>query len=222
VIAIVSAIGLLQIAWYGWYLFLFSNFTVAYQTAVVLAYYSKSEFKFLTFIFTLLLQAVAISLVARRVRVPYFIPRIRWWESDPRYKLSVRVQVVRPDASTFEGEILDFSSRGCFIKTQVYFTVEEKIDLSFSLFDYPIHCKGQVVWKAESRVTHPKGIGVKFFQLDKDTKSYLKKATVKTKKLTRIYNQMTREKNWQEYLRRENSYQGKITDKISRHDPSKT
>ena len=23
-------------------------------------------------------------------RVPYFFPKIRWWESDPRYRLAVR------------------------------------------------------------------------------------------------------------------------------------
>jgi hypothetical protein len=84
-----------------------------------------------------------------------------------------------------------------------------KIDLKFSLFERHLNCKGVVVWRAESTVTHPRGVGIKFESLDKDTLFCLKQAAQKLRKLARVYNQMNRERNWQEYLDREKAYQDK-------------
>src|SRR4051812_28761076 len=83
-ISITAGIGISKVRWYGWYLFLFSNFLTSYLTAVSLANYSSSDLRFLLFVMTLLFQLALIFIVGREVRVPYFFPRIRWWESDPR------------------------------------------------------------------------------------------------------------------------------------------
>src|ERR1041385_6236258 len=88
-LAVAAGRGILLIRWYGWYAFVASNITLAYQTAVALAHYSEREHEFVVFLITDLVQLVLIYLVGREIRVPYFFPRIRWWESDPRYKLSV-------------------------------------------------------------------------------------------------------------------------------------
>lgn len=180
-----------------------------YQTAVVLAYYSDSHRKFLAYGITILFQLIGLFFVTREVRVPYFTPRIRWWESDPRYKLSIQTKILKQDKTVYEGEIMDISRSGCFIKTHFYFPPDEKITLDFSLFERVIKCHGRVIWQTESTVTHPKGVGVKFEDLDKETISALKQGTDKLRKLARVYTQMTREKNWQEYLQREQRYQGK-------------
>jgi len=207
--AMAAGNGLRKLRWYGWYMFLVSNFMILYQTAVTLANYSHVQYKFLFFLATALIQSMVIYLVGRDIRVPYFFPRIRWWESDPRYKLSVPAKIIRHDGAELEGEIMDLSMGGCFLKTHAYFTPDEVVSLSFSLFDRPAACKGNVVWRAESGVTHPKGIGVKFQHLDKETHSSLKQAVNKLRKLARMYNQMSRERNWQEYLQREERFQGK-------------
>lgn len=207
-IAIVSGLGVLQIRWYAWYVFLLSSVTAIYQTAVAMTYYSHAEHKLPIFAGYVLAQLLLVYLVAREVRVPYYFPKIRWWESDPRYKLSIPAKVERQSEHS-HGEIMDISKTGCFIKTREFFTPDESIGLEFSLFDHPIWCDGVVVWKTESTVTHPRGIGVKFQNLDKETVSALKSATRKLRKLTQEYNQQTREKNWKEYLAREELYQSK-------------
>jgi hypothetical protein len=150
-----------------------------------------------------------VYLVGREIRVPYFFPRIRWWESDPRYKLSVQTKVAREDKTELEGEIMDLSLSGCFVKTHAYFVPDELVTLDFSLFERSLRCSGRVVWRSESTVTHPKGIGVKFEALNKETIYCLKQAVQKLKKLARVYSQLTRERNWQEYLQREQRYQGR-------------
>lgn len=204
-----SGFGLLRIKWFGWYLYIFSNLLIFYETATILTFYSQSENKFLGFLLTCFFQALLLLIVAREVRVPYYFPKIRWWESDPRYRLSVQAKLSKKDGSEVEGEIMDISLGGCFIKTHHYFALEDHILLDFNLFDKQIKCSGLVVWRTESRVTHPKGIGVKFNPIGKENTLILKDATKRLQKLSRAYTQITREKNWQEYLQREQSYQGK-------------
>jgi Tfp pilus assembly protein PilZ len=208
-ISVIAGIGTLRIRWYGWYMFIFSNLLITYETALDIAHYSVGNFKIAVFFLTIIMQAVVTYIVAREIRVPYFFPRIRWWESDPRYKLSVQSKLVREDKTEQEGEIMDLSLGGCFIKTHSYFTPDEPLTLDFSLFEKPVRCTGRVVWRTESTVTHPKGIGVKFDPLNKETAICLKQAGQKLKKLARVYSQMTREKNWQEFLQREQRYQGR-------------
>ncbi|MBI3543253.1 MAG: PilZ domain-containing protein [Deltaproteobacteria bacterium] len=207
--AVIAGIGVLRIRWYGWYMFVFSNFLITYEVAYDLSHNSVGDMKTVCFFTTLGLQILVIYLIGREIRVPYFFPRIRWWESDPRYKLSVQTKLVREDKSELEGEIMDLSLGGCFIKTHSYFTPDETITLDFALFERPVRCAGHVVWRTESTVTHPKGIGVKFNTLNKETIFCLKQATQKLRKLARVYSQMSRERNWQEYLQREQRYQGK-------------
>lgn len=210
-VAILAGFGILRIRWYGWYAFLFSNFTIAYQNAVAMAHYSEAgwQLSLIEFAVTLIVQLLFVYLVGKEVRVPYFFPRIRWWESDPRYKLSVQTKLIREDQTQIEGEIMDLSLGGCFVKSHFYFTPDEYVQLDFLLFEKQVTCKGRVVWRTESTVTHPKGIGVKFDALPKDTLLTLKQATQKLRKLARVYSQLTRERNWQEYVQREQSFQGK-------------
>ena len=207
-IALWAGYGLLKIKWYGWYLFIVSNIFVLYETILVLTDYSKSSNRMVIFLGTLLFQLILLLVVAKQVRVPYFFPKIRWWESDPRYKLSVPVKVFKKDGSDLEGEIMDISLGGCFIKTHAYFSQDEDIKLEYSLFDKTIKCSGVAVWRTESKVTHPKGIGVKFSPLEKETVLVLKKAQQRLTQLNRTYQQMTVERNWEEYLRREKRFQG--------------
>lgn len=209
IVTVFSGYGLLRIKWFGWYLYIFSNLLIFYQTATILTFYSQSDNKFLGFLATCLVQALFLLFVAREVRVPYYFPKIRWWESDPRYRLSVQAKLSKKDGSEMEGEIMDISLGGCFIKTHHYFALEDEILLDYSLFDKQIKCSGVVVWRTESRVTHPKGIGVKFNPIGKENTVTLKEASKKLQKLSRAYTQLAREKNWQEYLQREQSYQGK-------------
>ncbi len=207
--AAIAGFGMIHIYWYGWYLFVFSNFTISYFTAVTLLYSSAGKQKFLLFALTLLVQILFMRIAGSQIRVPYFFPRIRWWESDPRYKLEIATEINREGSNKLEGVVMDISQGGCFIKTHAYYQFGETVDLVFSIFERSLKCQGQVVWKTESRVTHPKGIGVKFQNLDKETVFCLRQATMKLKKLTRIYTEMSKEKNWQEYLQREQNFQGK-------------
>lgn len=208
-VAIFSGTGILKIQWYAWYVFLFSNFTIVYQTVVVLIQYSVGDLRVVSFIATIALQILAVFLVTREIRVPYFFPRIRWWESDPRYQLSIPVKVERVGQAIIDAEIVDISVAGCFIKTPVTCQFEEEVTLDFSLFERSVKCAGKILWQAESTVTHPKGIGVKFTEIDRKALKIIKRSTKRIRNLVKLYNLLNRERNWREYLEREKTYQEK-------------
>ena|SRR3989344_4653046 len=136
--------------------------------------------------------ATGVFLVKIEFRVPYFSPQIPWWESDPRYKISVPVQLTSKERF-FTGEIMDIGATGCFVKTKADFTVDDSISLRFSLFEKEFICKGKVMWNTESALTHPKGVGVRFFDMPKDDFASFKNTVKKLRGVSKKLRQDRRE-----------------------------
>lgn len=175
--------GFKEMRRWSWYVFLLNSLFVAYANALIAVRYSESNYKLLSFIVSLALLVGLILRVGKEIRVPYFLPRIRWWESHPRYKLSVPVKVER-EKDGFEGEILDISIGGCFVKTRIDMIQNEKILVRFTIFGEPLEIGGTVVWRSHSSVTHPKGVGVKFDRLDPTAQKIMKAACMHLKKIS--------------------------------------
>jgi Tfp pilus assembly protein PilZ len=136
--------------------------------------------------FTTMAILGALWVLKIEVRVPYFSPKIAWWESDPRYKISVPSQMTCSD-HFYRGDIMDISASGCFIKTKDPLKVDQLIQIKFSLFDHKFECNGRVVWRTESGVTHPKGVGVRFVGLEKSVHIDLRNTVKKLRSLSRKY-----------------------------------
>ena len=200
-----------SLKWYGWYVFVLSSILINYEAAWALAYLSGSEYRALTFVGLTLFQVATLFIVGQEIRVPYFSPRIRWWESDPRFKFSVQVKLkpltAAEDQPAHDAEIVDISRGGCFVKTNAPPELDERLDLEFTLFQKPLRCEGLVVWKTESTVTHPKGVGVRFVTLDRETITALKESTHTLKGMALTYREMVRNRNWEDYLAREKKFQ---------------
>lgn len=182
---IVVGYGFREMTRWSWSIFLFNSLFVAYANARLIFLYSESAHSFIAFIVSVALLICLIFRLGREIRVPYFLPRIRWWEMNPRYKLVVPVKVEQRGTG-FEGEILDISLGGCFIKTRVDLTQNERILCRFSIFGESLEITGTVVWRSQSSVTHPKGVGVKFDPLEKLQKRIMKAATRHLKKISAV------------------------------------
>ena len=184
VICVLSGFGVWEMKRWAWYVFLSSNLFLVYDNAFVVATYGDPKTSGLRFLAGVALVFAMVVRVGRELRVPYFLPDIRWWESDPARKLLIPVKVEVKDDKIQEGEIMDLSLEGCFVKCHHDFTDDVEVTLKFSLFSYEIECSGNVVWRALSTVTHPKGIGVKFGPIAKTQKRRLRIATRKLKELS--------------------------------------
>jgi Tfp pilus assembly protein PilZ len=199
---IVTGYGLWEVKRWAWYAFMASTIMIGYANAVVAVNYSESYHTLLAFIFSAALLLGLFLRVGRELRVPYFLPKIRWWESNPRYKLSAPAELLFSDRPTVYGEILDISLGGCFIKLRTDIAQHEIITVKLLLFGTQIVCQGTVVWCTQSTVTHPKGIGVKFSPLARPTRRTLRAMTRRLKLISSLYRSSRYLMSQEEFLRR--------------------
>ena len=170
---IASGLGLQTLRHWAWYTFVGAQLLFFYFNALILVNYSESEFKGYTFIAVLTLQGFLFQLVGREVRVPYLFPKIKWWESG--IAGMHHLDIALPSGA--RGQILDLSPRGCFVKTPVDFKIGEVISIRLDVGGQSGEFPGTIVWLAESKVTHPKGIGVQFHELDRSLRRKIRVIT---------------------------------------------
>jgi Tfp pilus assembly protein PilZ/uncharacterized membrane protein (DUF2068 family) len=182
-IAVISGYGLWEAKRWAWYLFLFANVFIGYANAIIAVHFSESHHTALAFILMTVGLIGVLFRVGREMYVPYFLPRIRWWESNPRYKLSIPTLIRRNDLDLISGEILDISMGGCFVKLKGDVPEHDNIRIRFMLFGAEIEVPGTVVWCTQSTVTHPKGIGIKFAPLPRHERRILRVMTRKLKEI---------------------------------------
>ena len=173
---IISGTGLKRLRKWSWYTFLGAQFFITYLNALNLLEHSQSQFKAWAFFFTLLVQSYVFLAVKREIRVPYLFPKIRWWESGIAGMPNLPVEVLHLGNSrgTTPGLVLDVSQVGCFIKTHLDFEPFEKVSVQLEAFGQKLEIPGIVLWNAKSTVTHPKGVGVRFGELNRKSKRSLR------------------------------------------------
>lgn len=186
-LAIAVGYGLWEMKRWAWYLLIITNIFIGYSNAVIVHDYSESHYKGLVFFTSVVVMIGVVLRLSREIRVPYFFPKIRWWESNPRYRLSVPVQMKHGQLGAIEGQILDLSLGGCFIKLRSDIRQDDVVELGFKVFDHPMSCQGVAVWCTQGAVTHPRGVGVKFVNLDKEQRRALRLITRRLKKIATFY-----------------------------------
>lgn len=97
----------------------------------------------------------------------YMNPKLRWWESKPRYRARFRGVVHLATASGAKEKVAcvvtDVSEGGVFIKTPKVLNEKELFDLSFFVFGKQYSVLGHVVYRrAASEGSHFNGYGVQF------------------------------------------------------------
>jgi uncharacterized membrane protein (DUF2068 family) len=186
-IAVIAGYGLWETQRWSWYCFVLAQALIIYENAVFVSNYGESHHKVFAFIFYLLVQALFFVRVGEEIRVPYFFPKIRWWESNPRLKLSVPATLVRASGLEISGSILDLSVMGCFLKTKDELQLNEKVTLKSNLYGQDLSCTGSIVWCAQTSVTHPHGVGIKFDLLPKPQRRVLRLITHRLKRISAFY-----------------------------------
>ncbi|MDH4129545.1 MAG: PilZ domain-containing protein [Spirochaetota bacterium] len=112
------------------------------------------------------------------VRKLYLDPSLRWWESEPRYKVSLEN---KNDKGEKNGDITNISIGGIFIipSDNSSLQIGNSYPINFSFGDYKISLSGKVV---HHNPNYLKGYGIQFIDLNHEQKSNLKKLTKEFKR----------------------------------------
>jgi hypothetical protein len=110
-------------------------------------------------LFVLIGLACILFFVRREIRSPYFSPRLRWWEPNPRMPVVMRVDIKGHDAlacSTY-----DVSSTGAFLTTESPVPVGERVQMGLHFGSRVIDVAGTVMWTSDGHKM-PRGMGLRF------------------------------------------------------------
>ncbi len=200
--ALFSGYGLWEMRRWSWYLFLMTQFLILYESTSLILYFSESHHKLLVYLISIFTIGLLTYRVSKDIRVPYFFPKIRWWESNPRYRFSIPVTLTRKSGEIQVAEILDLSMTGCFVKLRNDLIQDENLSLKFRAFGYEIQSHGTAVWLAQTAVTHPKGIGIKFGLISKSQKRLLRALCRKLRKISSFYKRSRYLMSQEEFLKK--------------------
>jgi hypothetical protein len=153
------AVGVWTVRPWGYYAFLgFSATVLLYQ---VWQYFQNPETPFyMALAITLPSVAAATSFLREHVSAPYFNPKMRWWERDPRFRINMgaRFQV---QAQRQKGSLLDISKGGCFAELDTILFPGDVIELRVTVDEVDFLTRAKVIW----RCSHPRGYGLMFYSM---------------------------------------------------------
>lgn len=141
------AIGIWSVRRWGYFLFLaFSLFVISRNFYVLWTnqYYSR----YVVLLFQVMTLSITGLLLQSHVSAPYFNPKMRWWESLPRYKFNT-LGTLTIGLKKFKAEIIDLSRGGCFIKTEAFLKVGDIIKMSIPYKRVTIQTSGKVTWASD-------------------------------------------------------------------------
>ena len=100
------------------------------------------------------------------VRAAYYIPRIRWWETKPRFKYFTDATVIFDDQN-HDCMINDIAEGGVFISATEDFLIDQQLKFKVKILGYEIESEAKITHKKEAS---PQGYGVQFLNISKELK----------------------------------------------------
>lgn len=97
------------------------------------------------------------------IRKIYFNPRLRWWQSKPRFATDFLARLSDGEKSLGDGHIKNISTGGFFIITDVPLETEQNVRVSFKMNDQECSVQASTVFKKSSP---PAGYGFKVEALE--------------------------------------------------------
>lgn len=105
---------------------------------------------------------IVVYFLIPQVRKIYFDKKMRWWENKPRYSFQqpCHFKKINSDkTNAYQGDILDISEGGLFLKSDVLKPGSENIEITFRFMDYDYHFVGRTIFHDRTDII---GFGVEF------------------------------------------------------------
>jgi len=130
---------------------------------------------------------VASLLFTKHARSPYFSPRLRWWNTKDRYRLSEVLEVpltIRQGQWEETGLVLDVSLTGCFAQIPDGLDPAQEVVLEFSFRGLILFGQGRIM--RQSKVgDRLQGCGIQFVRLSAGQKQRFR-ALIRTLKANKV------------------------------------
>lgn len=163
--AIPLAIGLYKVRLWAWYYFLVHSICT-FVLSMFGGGFDHFRLSYATLINAIFLVPIGFF-ISKEIRVPYFNPRVRWWEQSTRFLHDVKVKISGRATTTY-----DFSDTGAFISDEnaASLSIGETLPVEIDLDKTLINCYADVRWINLKRGKYPVGYGIKFEKVTtKDT-----------------------------------------------------
>ena len=168
----VVAVSIYKVRKWGWYLFIcFSVLLISYN--LIVYYCLNPNYSFETvLLFILIITGISAFFFRKHVYAPYFNPRLRWWETAARYRVTLDTTILTSDGAK-ECNILDISETGCFVNDREELDEGSHVWLRINCKEVEINCFGKVVRKSGPKEQYT-GHGIMFQNMPKETKKKIR------------------------------------------------
>jgi hypothetical protein len=123
---------------------------------------------------------LVVILMRRQFMVPYFNPRLRWWEQARRYHTGtfhVALKEFKTGTILFEADSFDVSVTGCFIASDHEVRIGEVFGFNIGIPGGTVfHATGEVVWVHGGNDETPRGFGCRFLTVEPHFREGMDKA----------------------------------------------
>lgn len=166
----VCALALYSVRKWGWYIFLGSSITLISYNTIVYCYNPLYNLAILIS-FNIALAVIAGIFFRKHIIAPYFNPRLRWWETDPRYRLEISAEI-KSEVLNIQGEILDISTSGCLIVPDATLSLGKIHTISINCMSHFFDVHGKIMRRSSSDEEFDR-YGIMFVRLSENTKYQL-------------------------------------------------
>jgi Tfp pilus assembly protein PilZ len=170
--SLVAGIAVYNVKKWSYPVFLIS---MAWITLQMFYKFSAQEIQTSDFLVTIIIPMIInigyVSYVLLpKVRAPFFDPRLRWWETKPRYVFSTEIEITNGETIT-EGKMTNISEGGLFAVTSGAIEPNSIVKLKLTILDMPLEINAKVVYRKPDGASH----GLQFHDVNANQKRVLKK-----------------------------------------------
>jgi c-di-GMP-binding flagellar brake protein YcgR len=168
----IGALAVFSVKRWGWYLFLGASAVLIGYNVFVYTLSPRYNLPLLI-LYNLALAVVSGIFFRKHVIAPYFNPRLRWWETEPRYGIDIAVDILR-NAGALSAQLLDISESGCFLTTDHKLRVGRTYSLHIRCMQLKAAVSGKVMRTAAAYgAGTTTGYGMMFVGMNEEHKRQL-------------------------------------------------
>lgn len=167
-IYLISAVALYSVKKWGWYLFLGCGLIlIGYN---IFVYFHNPRYSLsVLIIFNVVLAVVAGIFFRKHIIAPYFNPRLRWWETEPRFKIDIHADIMLDD-QILSGDILDLSMSGFFMAFSNTLSLGQVYTFDLKCWKHSVDVSGKVMRKSTEKEGYNE-FGIMFVRLTEKEKT---------------------------------------------------